>query len=217
MNMIKRLLAVLATGFFLVGMVGLANATMYRFDANAGSLGGGGSPTQSGFTSVFYNTVYNSSIGYGWDHKVSDRSRVAIPGDPLSNLLRDFHFSHPDATFKVDVAVNGLYNITLYFRDNQYMHDTIQVFAEGGTNPSVNIASLPRNTTFISNFATEVSDGQLDLRFHNGIGGTDPNWIINGIQVDGPAVPEPGTIMLLGIGILGLAIYGKRRMNNKDA
>ncbi|MBV5338835.1 MAG: PEP-CTERM sorting domain-containing protein [Deltaproteobacteria bacterium] len=29
-------------------------------------------------------------------------------------------------------------------------------------------------------------------------------------------VPEPGTMMLFGIGMLGLAVYGKRRMN-KDA
>jgi hypothetical protein len=28
-------------------------------------------------------------------------------------------------------------------------------------------------------------------------------------------VPEPGTMMLLGIGMLGLAIYGKRRMNKE--
>jgi hypothetical protein len=28
-------------------------------------------------------------------------------------------------------------------------------------------------------------------------------------------VPEPGTMMLLGIGMLGLAVYGKRRMNKE--
>ncbi len=31
----------------------------------------------------------------------------------------------------------------------------------------------------------------------------------------GNVVPEPGTMMLLGIGMLGLAIYGKRRMNKE--
>jgi len=29
-------------------------------------------------------------------------------------------------------------------------------------------------------------------------------------------VPEPGTMMLLGIGMLGMAVYGKRRMNKKS-
>lgn len=33
----------------------------------------------------------------------------------------------------------------------------------------------------------------------------------------GPApVPEPGTMMLLGFGMLGLAVYGKRRMNRES-
>jgi hypothetical protein len=35
-------------------------------------------------------------------------------------------------------------------------------------------------------------------------------------DVTSAPVPEPGTITLLGIGMLGLAVFGKRRMN-RDA
>jgi hypothetical protein len=37
--------------------------------------------------------------------------------------------------------------------------------------------------------------------------------IYDSVSVD--PVPEPGTMMLLGVGMLGLAIYGKRRMNKE--
>lgn len=39
-------------------------------------------------------------------------------------------------------------------------------------------------------------------------------WAVN--TVNSPPVPEPGTMMLLGIGMLGLAVFGKRRMNKES-
>ncbi|MBC7962365.1 MAG: PEP-CTERM sorting domain-containing protein [Steroidobacteraceae bacterium] len=54
---------------------------------------------------------------------------------------------------------------------------------------------------------------------------TPGNWIFNSYDNGvttlafsaSSAVPEPGTMVLLGAGLLGLAVYGKRRTNNKEA
>jgi hypothetical protein len=39
--------------------------------------------------------------------------------------------------------------------------------------------------------------------------------MIVSVTINAAPVPEPGTMMLLGIGMLGLAVYGKRRMNKE--
>jgi hypothetical protein len=208
----NKLLAVVAASALVLSLTGVACATLYSFDADADSSS---SPTQSGYTSIIYTSTYNSALGYGWDRVVTeDRDRGVIASDPLSDLLRDLHFSDKDATFKIDLA-NGLYDVTLYFRDNAYPHDSFQVFAESMTTASATINSISTNTTIIKDFSVLVADGQLDLRFHD-FGGSDENWIINGIQVEGPApVPEPGTMLLFGLGMAGLVVYGKRRMNKE--
>jgi hypothetical protein len=41
--------------------------------------------------------------------------------------------------------------------------------------------------------------------------GDASSWVVQGKT----PVPEPGTMMLLGIGMFGLAVYGKRRLNKE--
>jgi hypothetical protein len=64
-------------------------------------------------------------------------------------------------------------------------------------------------------YAATGSGVATDIGVWDSLGdGWDKSSDVN-IQVYGAPVPEPGTIALLGLGMAGLAVYGKRRKNSK--
>lgn len=58
------------------------------------------------------------------------------------------------------------------------------------------------------------SDVVLGIEDLQGLGDKDYDDMVVGVTDVAP-VPEPGTMVLLGAGMLGLAIFGKRRMNRE--
>lgn len=63
------------------------------------------------------------------------------------------------------------------------------------------------NYFVIKDLTTLNNDGHLDLQLYRG---TTAGWgVVFGYQI--VEVPEPGTMMLLGVGMLGLCLYGWRR------
>jgi fibronectin type 3 domain-containing protein len=93
---------------------------------------------------------------------------------------RDFVFSSADGMFKLDVA-NGMYQVTLVVGDANYMHDKMDVYAEGVL--AVGNITVPPGTFKEVTFTVSVNDGQLNIVFHDG-GGVDSNWVINAVSVE---------------------------------
>ncbi len=134
-----------------------------------------GIETMPGWTS-FTIAAYSPSTGYGWDNTLSIDDRNRGSG---TLLQRDFHFSRYDRTFKVDLA-NGSYDVKVYVGDATAAHDNVDITVEGITQNVSTVAGEFKEVLFSST----VSDGQLTISLHDA-GGTDPNWVVNGIEITG--------------------------------
>jgi fibronectin type 3 domain-containing protein len=139
-------------------------------------FGTAASPVASGYTRVTESTIYNPTLGYGWTDTSNVGSRDR--GTPDS-LRRDLVFSSSDRVFNVDLA-NGEYTVKLTIGDNNYMHDNIDVYAEGAL--KVNDLTVSAGSFTQQTFGVTVYDGQLNLKFVDD-GGSDVNWVINTIEI----------------------------------
>ncbi len=97
------------------------------------------------------------------------------------------------AQFGVD---NGIY----VWLDGEYLNGWMAPGGAGTSEYSLNIGSLSAGTHYM----------QILREDHGGATGYNIN-----VSGDAAPVPEPGTMVLLGAGMLGLAVFGKRRMNKE--
>jgi serine protease len=140
-------------------------------------FGTGTSSVEANYTAMSESTLYSAFVGYGWASTTGLSSRDR--GSP-DDLRRDLVFASANGSFNVDAA-NGEYQVSLVLGDQNYMHDLIDIYAEGVLKANNVYAAAG---TFVEvTFTVTVSDGQLNLLFHDD-GGVDANWVINALVME---------------------------------
>jgi len=199
----RKFLAGIAAGLMLLGMTVVANATVIDFEdlgyvadavfpapGYAGFTWGGGFDDFSWVISSqggFYTTTYGFTAHAGQNFSWSNGG-VNLS---LSGSLFDFNSMWVrSGSVPVNVVAQGIANGNLQYTQNFFVTTEYQLF-------DFSFAGVD-NVTISPEFGY--------------------NLLIDDISINaGAPVPEPGTMLLLGFGIAGLAIYGKRRTNRKDA
>jgi hypothetical protein len=160
-----------------------------QFDFNANN-----NITATGYIPVLTSNLYSANNGFGWQAAIGSYDRGAPDA-----LLRDGHFG-VNNTFSVQVDPAEVYTLTFYFRDNLTNHDLINVFVEGSpVITNLNVITGVTSTVVVPGM--QALDGIMDIQFIDA-GGTNPNFIISGLDVvtpllvaGGPAPSGPAPVL----------------------
>jgi hypothetical protein len=143
-----------------------------RFDFD-----GPGNYTASGYIGVRGGVTYTPAQGYGWQAAAPEFERSTADA-----LRRDGHYGTAGSpgTFKVVVAQNQPYAVTVIVGDASYPRDQIRITVEGAG--AYTIASLAAGQ-YYSHVATGVSSDDAVLTITVEDVGGDPYWVANGVEV----------------------------------
>ncbi|MEX0777936.1 MAG: PEP-CTERM sorting domain-containing protein [Phycisphaeraceae bacterium] len=214
--MISKFMRVAAFVAALILVTSVSQAAILAVDFN------GGSPTQAGFVQqadnneTFGSSTVQTSVNDFFDR--SNLNSIAQPGAVFTDLYRDFIYNNQADGF-INFTVSGLtpstsYVVTVYAFD----------FETGATAPVVTFLPTPSTATtgtssFVAytpnaapttqhQYSTDlVLTSTTDVLSFTALANVSASLRVNGFEIN--AVPEPASLVLLGIG--GLFLLRRRR------
>ncbi|MCF8067431.1 MAG: PEP-CTERM sorting domain-containing protein [Desulfobacterales bacterium] len=191
----KKLLVGLVIGLFLVGMVGVASATVLTFDDTSyqGTYWGDMEAGYGGFNwSSNFDVYYGPGVGGGYNSSTVSGDFAAFNSYGIDVSLSNGDFDWTGAWFS-DPHDNTLLNVTgsldgtiLYYENIQLSYASPQWFQADWMGIDTIAFNLNGNDWFTMD----------DFTFNEGA----PS-----------PVPEPATMLLLGLGLLGVAGVARKK------
>lgn len=222
----KKFLMGLVAGLFLVSIVGIVEATTIDFQPLSGSV------AETGYDAVTELSQAVDGITFTLTGALFDSNSLADSGVfDFADLYNDFAYTnHPDTGF--NLTLNGLaaaaqYDIRFYssarFNDDfWFATDMTNIFTPVvGSGNAVSVTwdrqNDPTSNLQDSAMGTFMSSENGELSFNiTGIvaasdGKGNPFVRLNGLDLTQSPVPEPTTMLLFGLGLLGLVGVSRKK------
>ena len=141
----------------------------------------------------------NNNLGAGQEIFLVSYDSYA---DLISNTQASSAFSQ--------LNVNASYSVGGFTYDGSAYHVLLESNDNLGAGQEIFLVSYSSYADLISNTQASSGFSQLNVNASYGVGGLTAEWLSNEPPPPG-RLPEPGTLLLLGFGIAGLAATRRRR------